>query len=344
MATIQVFCTVNEIHEGSELRGSEKENRIFEKMLAASQLLAMRVGHFLPVITTHTLGAGRHASNKLFLPFPLLSVTSITNDGTALTGSDYILNPNGAHWADGPYTSLDVDPDATNLSAWDSEPDGVVLVGKTGLYNATLALGTTLGAAFSSASDTTLQVANGSKVSPGAVLLVEDEWIFVRETSTPVAAVTTLGAALDANSETCTFADGSLVNIGEIIRFDLEQAKVIDKNGNQGALQRGWNKTTKTSHLNGANVDAYRKFTVDRGVNGSTAAAHSQGTAVSRQQVPADVNELTRKITMRMLKDAATGYAGRVGDEGMGGSAQYLYILPHELDAVMDQYRIVMAG
>ncbi|MBN8654826.1 MAG: hypothetical protein J0M11_03750 [Anaerolineae bacterium] len=342
MATVQVFATVNEIHEGSELRGSEKEFRVFEKLLAASQLLTMRVGHFLPVLETRTLNAPK-TSTKLFLPFSLLSLTSIVNDGTTLSGSDYLLKPDGGHWANGPYTYLEIDPDATNLSAWDTDADGIVITGRLGLFNATLALGATLGAALSDTTGTLLQVSNGAKVSPGAVLLVDSEWLFVRETTTPVTAVTTLGAALDANAETCTVASGAALNVGEIIRFDFEQAKVIDINSNSVYLQRGWNKTTKTSHLINANVDVYRKFTIDRGVNGSTAATHTQGTAISRQQIPADVNELTRKIAVRMLKDAATGYAGRTGDEATG-TAMYTYILPHELDEVMNQYRIARAA
>lgn len=342
MAIIQVFATVDEIHNGSELRGSEKEFRVFEKLRAASQLLAMRVGHFLPVLETRTLNAPK-TSTKLFLPFSLLSLSTIVNDGTSLSGSDYLLKPDGGHWANGPYTYIEIDPDATNISAWDTDADGIVITGRLGLWNETLSLGATLGAALSDTTGTLLQVSNGAKVSPGALLLVDSEWLFVRETSTPVTAITTLGAALDANAETCTFADGSLLNVGETIRIGVEQCKVLDTNSNTGYLQRGWNKTSKTSHLSGANVDVYRKFTVDRGVNGSTAATHTQGTAISRQQVPADVNELTRKIAVRMLKDAATGYAGRTGDDATG-TAMYTYILPHELDEVMDKYRIARAA
>jgi hypothetical protein len=140
MAIIQVFATVNEIHEGSELRGSEKEFRVFEKLLAASQLLTMRVGHFLPVLEMRTLNAPK-ISEKLFLPFSLLSVTSIVNDGTTLTEADYLLKPNGGHWANGPYTYIEIDPDATNISAWDTDADGIVITGRLGLWNATVALG-----------------------------------------------------------------------------------------------------------------------------------------------------------------------------------------------------------
>lgn len=340
---IQSYCTVNEVLDGSDLRGSKREAEIFDKILSASRLLEMRVGQFLPVTETRKLQARAVSTAKLFLPFPLLALTSITNDGTALTSDDYAMRPNGAHWSNGPFSMIEIASEASNLSAWDTDTDGIVVVGNTGLYNASQSTGATLGAAISTTSATTLQVSDGSKASPGAVVLVDSEWMFVRETGVPVTSVTTLGANLDANAETCTFADGSLVNVGEVIRVGVEQMRVLDVNGNSGYLQRGWNKTTKVAHTSGDAVDVYRKFTVDRGVNGSTAATHESGAAVARQMVPSDVNELARKIAVRMLKDAQTGYAGRVGDETLG-QATYTYILPHELDEVADRYRLVKVG
>lgn len=342
MTITQVFCTLNEILEGSELRGSEVEARIFSKILSASQILAMRVGHFLPVIEESVLGA-RQDSKKLFLSFPLLSLSNIVNDGVTLQASDYLLLPNQRHWANGPYSYLEIVPDAQNISYWDTQADGIVINGKVGLYDELVLLDATLAEAIASSTDSDIKVSNAAEVSPGIVLLIGSEWMFVRQTKAPVLAVTTLGAALDANSSICTLTNGALVNVGEVMRVDLEQMRIQDISGNQAEIQRGWNKTNKVSHNSGANVDVYRNFKVERGVNGSTATTHSQSAAISRQQAPADVNELTRKIAVRMLKDAATGYAGRVGDETLG-QATYTYILPHELDEILDRYRITKAG
>lgn len=341
MSNRQIYCTVNEIHEGSELRGSEKEFRVFEKLMAASQLVAMRIGSFLPVSEVRKVTA-EDETRKLFLRFPLLRVSAVTNYTTVLTSDDYLLMPDGRHWVNGPYSALEVALYATNLSEWDDTPNGIVITCTTGLYDATADTGATVGSALND-SGTTLQVSNGAKVSAGAVLLIESEWLFVMETSTPVSAVTTLSASLDAVAEVCTVADGSLLNVGEIIRMGVEQAKVVDINGNTVALQRGWNKTTKSSHASSSNVDVYRKFTVERAVNGSTAAAHSQGVTISRQVVPADVNELTRKIAVRMLKDASANYAGQVGSDATG-SAMYMYILPHELDEILERYCVPVIG
>ncbi len=339
---IQSFCTVDEIYEDADSRGAWNEARVFEKVMAASQFLAMRAGRFLPVIETRTMSAAR-LSARIFLPFPITRVTSIVNSGTSLSSGDYILMPDGKHWDNGPYTMIEADPDATNLSAWDMEADGIVISGYVCKYDATRALSATLGAAIESTTATAMRVSDGSQVSPGMVVLLGSEWVFVRATAAPVAAVTTLGAALDAKDEIITVADGSLLHVGEIIRMGVEQARVLDINSNTVALQRGWNKTTKTTHAINLNVDVYRNFTIERGVNGSTAATHLINATMVQQVVPDDVNGLARKVATRMLKDAASGYSGRVGDDQTGQSI-YTYILPHELDEFLSAYRIANIG
>ncbi len=342
MAIIQAFCTVDEIYDDAESRGVLSEAKVFEKVMAASRFLAMRSDRFLPVIETRVFGASK-TSTKLFLNFPVLSVTAILNDDETLTGSDYILQPAGRHWDNGPYSMIEVAPDASNISAWDIDADGISITGKIGKYDASNALSATLGAAIESTSATGMRVSDGAQVSPGMVLLLGDEWVFVRATAAPVAAVTTISAALDAKDEIITVADGSLLHVGEIIRIGVEQARVLDINGNTVALQRGWNKTTKTTHSISSNVDVYRNFTIERGVNGSTAATHLINATIQQQVVPEDVNGLARKIATRMLKDASSGYSGRVGDDATGQSI-YTYIMPHELDEFLDAYRIANVG
>lgn len=339
---IQSFCTVDEIYEGSDSRGAWNEARVFEKVMAASQFLAMRAGRFLPVIETRTMGAPR-LSARIFLSFPVTSITSIVNSGVSLSGSDYILMPDGKHWDNGPYSMIEAAPDASNISAWDVDADGISITGKFGKFDASELLSATLGAAISSTTASSMRVSDGAQVSPGMVVLLGTEWVFVRATAAPVSAVTTLGAALDAKDEIITVADGSLLHVGEIIRIGVEQARVLDINSNTVALQRGWNKTTKTTHTSGSAVDVYRNFTIERGVNGSTAATHLVNATIYRQVVPEDVNGLARKIATRMLKDASGGYQGRSGDDTTGQTI-YTYILPHELDEILDAYRIVNVG
>jgi hypothetical protein len=238
---------------------------------------------------------------------------------------------------------IEIAPDAVNVSAWDEEANEIEIAGSVGLYNAAELLTATLGAAISSTSANTMRVSDGSMVSPGMVVMIDSEWIFVRSTGTPVTGVTTLSVALDAKDEIITVANGALLNVGEIIRMGVEQAKVLDINGTTVAIQRGWNKTSRTTHAQNSNVDVYRNFTIERGVNGSTAATHLDAASITRQLAPEDVKGLCRKIATRMLKDASSGYQGRVGDDATGQTV-YTYILPHELDQILDMYSIPLAG
>jgi len=326
----QTYCSLAEIDEDSELFGSEREVKIFEKIQAASNFLEKEIGWFLPVSMTRKFN-GRGQS-KLLIP-PLLSLTTVINDGVTLDGINYLLLPDGRHYANGPYSEL-----YAYLSTWSSYENGVQVMGRWGLYDYLKSLGATLGA-DQAADAVLLQVNNGALASPGMVVVIGDESEFVDSTyATPSAAVTTLNGALDAVSDMVTFTNGTLINIGETIRVDLEQMKVMDRNVNVGYVQRGWNKSRKASHLTGASVDVYRTFHVTRAVNGASAAAHASGAAISRQMVPGDVRQLTLKIASRMLKDSSSGYSGVIGD-GMGGNAMYLYVLPKELEDIKRNYK-----
>lgn len=344
MTIRQLFCTLAELDADLNVLGSEREARVYPKLEAASEFLQKEIGLFLPVTQARTLqGSG---TMQLFLPQGLLSVTSIVNDGVTLDAADYMLMPNQRHWSNGPYSWIEVDPDATNLSAWCSDKDGVVITGPWGLFNLTKDTGANVGTGDQSSSATSLLVTDGSKLSPGMGLLIGSEQQLVTATASPTDSGADLAAAIsDAQETLITLDDASLVNPGEIIRVDLEKMKVLDTNisTNQAYVIRGWDKTPQTTHSNDADVHVYRTFTVERGVNGTTVAAHSAAVDIYQQMIPADINQLARKIAGRMLKDALGGYAGLIGDV-MTGTARYLYILPHELDEIKKNYMIHSAG
>lgn len=331
----QIFCTLAELDEDLNFLGSEREAKVLPKIRAASDFLQKRIGHFLPVTKQIRFEGGGEC---LYLP-PFLSISQIINHETTLDTVDYFAEPTTRFWANGPYGSLEVGPYATHLQIWSPIDNDVEITANWGLYDLTRLLSATVQGSGQSESQSTLVVSNGASLSPGMVVKIESEWEAVESTGSPTN-VTTLGAAItDANSQVVTFADGSLVNVGEVIRTTIEQMKVRDISGNTGLVTRGWNNTPKSTHSNGATVAVYRTFNVTRGVNGSTAASHSASTAIYQQCPPDDVNALCRKMAGRMLKDAQGGFSGVVGDPTTG-QAQYLYVMPHELDAVLSNYEI----
>jgi hypothetical protein len=331
----QIFCTINDLLSDPQPPAGDVAI-LFKEIRAASQVIQQEIGEFIPVSMTRKFnGKGRR---KLFIP-PVLAVTGLVNDEDTILATDYILQPNNRFWPNGPYTCLEVDPDATVLSAFADEQEGVAITGRWGLYEETEDTGATV-AAQQTDSAVSLQVSNGAKLSPGAVLLIGSEQELISGYDTPVTAVTTLNGTIDATQETIILTNGALVNIGEILRIGVEQMRVLDISTHTLYVQRHWNKTLGAAHTTGASVDVYRKFVVARGANGTTAAAHAVSAAVSRYLVPADVLFLCKEIATLMLNKAGTGYAGKTGNE-QTGTVYYNDAFPrYDLERVREHYAI----
>jgi hypothetical protein len=333
----QLYCTVNDLLNDPQPPAGDV-SLLFKMIQAASQTIQEEIGEFIPVSEQRYFTANP-GSTRLFIPPMLGLLGSIVNDSTTLASTDFILKPGERHWRNGPYSEIEVDPDAANLSAWSEDIDDITIPARWGLYEESELTGATLGAAQSD-SETGLQVSDGSKISPGAVLLVGSEQELVTAYDTPVSAVTTLNGGIDATTETIVLANGALVNIGEIIRCGVEQMRVLDIATHTAYVQRHWNKTLGAAHLTGAAVDVYRKFTVVRGVNGIAAAAHDNGVAVSRYLVPGDILLLCKELATLMINKASSGYAGKSGNEQLG-TVYYHDMFPRfDLERVRDHYKI----
>ncbi len=109
--------------------------------------------------------------------------------------------------------------------------------------------------------------------------------------------------------------------------------------GNVLVLDRGWNRTTRKAHLDDASISVFRTFTVERGVNGTTAAIHSNK-SISRCMVPWDVNWLCRQIAGLMRMKAASGFAGKIGNADTGETF-YQNEFPDLIKKIERNYRIV---
>lgn len=337
----QIFCTVDDLVNDIEAPGGDVA-RMYQAIRDACDYLQKEIGWFVPVTETVKFdGAG---TKKLFIS-PLLAVTSIVNDDdTLVADTDYILQPYKRHWANGPYSWLEVGPDATLLSEWLDELNGVQIAGRWGKYERSAAL-TATASAQTTTTETTLTVSDGSQVSPGMVLLHQSEQELVTGYGSPTAAVTTVNGTVDASVEEITLTAVTGINVGEIIRIDFEQMKVRDRNTTtkKVAVWRGWNRTNRVSHLSAANVDVYRTFNVQRGVNGTTAATHTAGLTLSRYYAPDDVRFLTREIATLMLNKAKSQYAGRSGNEQTGVTMYYDAFPRFDIDRIRAKYDIPRA-
>jgi len=233
------------------------------------------------------------------------------------------------------FTRLGIDEDATELGYWTHQRRAVSVAGRWGKYEESIATGATTTQA--DGATTSLLASSGANISPGAVLLVESEQELVEAT----------GAATDstANCEEITASDdnficsdGALVNVGEVLKVEFEQMKLLDKAGNRLYVARQWNGTKRAAHSTGLDIYVYRTFTVKRGVNGTTAASHS-AKAISRYIPPYDVGSLCIMLAALQRKMADTNYAGRAGNAELG-EAFYYKMFPKEIDEIRRNYRI----
>jgi hypothetical protein len=341
MAIVQIFCTIQDLIADKQDAGIV-ESVMFQKIREASDYLQKEIGWFLPVTLTRRFN-GR-GNNKLIIP-PVLAITSLINDGVTIDAEDYIVKPDDGFWPYGPYGWLIVDPDATDLLDWVEDEDGVEITGRWGLYERSALIGASVqDTTQQSDSQLTLKVSDGGKVSPGMVLKIESEQQLVTGWGSPTTGVTTLAANVDAaDDETITVADGSLINVGEIIRTTFEQMRVNDKQTNLLDVTRGWNGTRRVNHTSGAAVDVYRTVSVERGLNGTASAAHTNGTAISRYFAPDDVQFLCKEIATLMANKAGGGYQGRTGNEQTGVISYYDAFPRFDIERVKDNYRIPVA-
>lgn|GEM_PF-1838316 len=338
LMNLQVYCTLDELNDDAEGASGLDVSVLSRFILPASEYLSREIGMFLPFLETQKLSA---RDSVLYTP-PLLRLTDdINNAGVTVSQADVVLRStaqnNRPFWHDGPF--LRIDPASGVSLSWSEAVNGVEVPGVWGLYERSEATGATA-ASEQGVSVETLSVADGSLLSPGMVLQLGEEWQFVRGYGAVSASLTTLASALDASSEVVALASGSAVKVGEVLKVEFEQMKVLDIQTNSAFVIRGWNKTKKVAHNSGAAVGAFRSFAVTRAVNGSEAATHATATAISRMVVPSDINYLCRQIATLMMKKSQGGYAGRLGNAESGESF-YLHEFPRDaIERVKSNYYI----
>ncbi len=326
----RIYCTMAQIISDLTLPGIKNEADFMRDILIpSSQFIEQQVGQFLPrweAIKFSACGA-----TELLVP-PLLSITSLTSDGNVLTeGTSYVLKPFERHWCNGPYSRICL----YQYGYFSVAPEGVVLNGKWGFYDETRDLAMTVSAATSTG--TSLAVPDGSKCSPGMVLLVEAEQMLVEATGAATDSTADLSGALDDQAEEFAVTDGTKIKTGEVIKVDFEYMRVLDVQANQVLVARGWNESRRAAHLTGAAVNVLRTFTVKRGVNGTTAATHTNA-EVFQQVAPGDVNYLARQVASLMKKKADTGFMGRSGNDDLGTGFWVNEFPKNQVEAVKSNY------
>lgn len=332
MGIIQIFCTANQVIEDLHLRGFE--DTLMDRIKEASDTIRRKGGLFIPVTETRKFGQDPLVEDEPLYVDHLLAVTSITNDGTAVT--DYTLYPLNRCWENGPYIQIAQD------GYWADE-DGIEIAGRWGKYEENVGIGLT--GTQATAAVISLAVTNGSLISPGMILKIEDEQEYVTEgngsknSPAATAATSLVNGSIYEEDSSITVDDGTEFNAGEVIQIDVEDMKILKINGNKLAVERGWNGTTPADHANDSAIGVYRTFTVVRGVNGTTAAAHAAAD-IYQCKVPDSVNYLCRQIAALMRMKAESGFTGITGNAEGGQGSYYSEFPPNQIAAVLAPFKI----
>lgn len=87
-----------------------------------------------------------------------------------------------------------------------------------------------------------------------------------------------------------------------------------------------------------ANSTSTKTLTIVRGINGTTAAAHTSGDIIYRRRYPREIEEIAILDTVRLYREVRTGASGIVADPSMGGYS-FGSTYPR-IKEVLAQYRI----
>lgn len=265
----RLYACVSEVMDDIGDDTKPHSELVYRCIRSASAWIDRRAGWFIP--TTETRRFDGDGTGRLRVD-PLLAVTTLVDDATTLTSTDYLLYPRGRHWENGPYTSIEIDPDSSH-GFWSDERDAIAITGRWGKYEESIVLSGVTVANTTQITDsgTTLKVANGPAVSPGMVLKIESEQVLVTGIS------------------------------------DLSAGEYV----------------------------------VKRGINGTTAAAHANGVAISRYVPPDDVGYLCRHMAAVMREKARSKFAGKVGNAELGEAFYFQEFPKDPIKQVVGNYRIV---
>lgn len=243
----------------------------------------------------------------------VVSISSLVAGGVTIDSTDYFLEPVN----NPPYDRVEIDlaSDAF-FEVGDTHQRDIAVTGVfAGCPVVDLSAGT-LAAVISSTSETSVTVSDSSVFGVGNILKAEDERMLVTG-KTMIDSAQNTGGNLTASQAdvTVSVSDGSAFNIDEVILVESERMLIVEIAGNSLTVIRAWDGSVLASHSSGADIYWPRQLTVTRGALGTTAATHSNGTAISRYEAPGTVEELCIAYAINNLLQRQAGYA-RVAGEG----------------------------
>ena len=286
--------------------------------------------HFIPKTQTRLFRYPQRrqgVASVLWLDQDLLSLTTLQTKAqdsspTTISSSDYFLEPyNPEPDGNTRYNRIEIDLSSTAaLEGGDTPQRSISVAGSWGWSNSTQSAGEIDDSGGINASDTTLIVSDGSKIDVGDTLLIDSEQVFVSDRSFAARGSILLdeGSDLSGTNSTVTVTlDGSHgIVAGEVIRIDSEQMKVISVSTNDLTVIRAWDGSVLASHTNNTAIHVNRTLTIERGVNGTTAASHSDDASITRYIPDSDVSRWCLAEAIATYHQEHGGWGTSIGTGG----------------------------
>lgn len=316
------YCTREDVKSALDSPETARSNaQVDREIEAASRSIeSLMDRRFYPWTGTRYFNWPDHgygSPDTLFLGADeLISVTTLTTDGTTVVAGDYFLEPVNEG---PPYNRIEIDRDsdpAAEFITGDTNQRTIVITGLFG-YTADSAPAGALAAAVSSTTATTLTVTDSSLIGVGQLIRVDDERMNVTgkamlDTGVNIDAGDSLTAAAADVSITMSTATGAPA-VGEVILIGSERMLVVDLAGLVLTVKRAWDGSVLAPHAGSADIYAPRTLTVERGVLGTTAATHLTAAAVTKHVVPGLIRQLCIAEALTALLQEGSGYARVVG-------------------------------
>lgn len=299
---LPTYATVEQLMAATDFKTSAYlEDRLLRELKSASRKIEKRyLRHFYPKTETReyvspdTHSPDTASSTGFFLDGDLLSLTSVTVDGSAKSNVELWPKPWGP-----PYSWIGVTgTDITIVGVWgftqDTDPAGAL-------------------AEALDASETDVDVTDGSKTGIGDLLIVDSERMIVEgKTNLDTGQTLQSDMAAQDNDVTVAVSTGSAFNVGEVILLDSERMKIVDIAGNNLTVRRRWSGSVLAAH-SGSSIYAARRLTVERGALGSTAATHSTAASIVRNVAPGPIVDLCIAEAIHTFEQESSGYGKTVG-------------------------------